>query len=99
MNVDYVQARERMVQEQLVSRGINDPQVLRAMAKIPRHLFLEKELWYCAYEDHPLPIEADQTISQPYIVAMMAEAIELRGGESMLEVLTGAGHGEAVHGQ
>jgi protein-L-isoaspartate(D-aspartate) O-methyltransferase len=99
MNVDYVQARERMVQEQLVSRGINDPQVLRAMAKIPRHLFLEKELWDCAYEDHPLPIEADQTISQPYIVALMVEALELRGGERVLEVGTGSGYVAAVLGE
>jgi protein-L-isoaspartate(D-aspartate) O-methyltransferase len=99
MNVDYVQARERMVQEQLVSRGINDPQVLRAMAKIPRHLFLEKELWDCAYEDRPLPIEADQTISQPYIVALMVEALELRGGERVLEVGTGSGYVAAVLGE
>ena len=55
MTNDYVQARERMVAEQLVSRGIKDPRVLRAMAKIPRHLFLESELWDHAYEDHPLP--------------------------------------------
>jgi protein-L-isoaspartate(D-aspartate) O-methyltransferase len=99
MNVDYVQARERMVQEQLVSRGINDPRVLRAMAKIPRHLFLEKELWDYAYEDHPLPIEADQTISQPYIVALMVEALELRGRERVLEVGTGSGYVAAVLGE
>jgi protein-L-isoaspartate(D-aspartate) O-methyltransferase len=96
MNVDYVQARERMVQEQLVSRGINDPQVLRAMAKVPRHLFLENELWDCAYEDHPLPIGADQTISQPYIVALMVEALELTGAERVLEVGTGSGYAAAV---
>src|SRR5437870_11902207 len=99
MNVDYVQARERIVQGQRVSRGINDPQVLRAMAKIPRHLFLEKELWNCAYEDHPLPIEADRTISQPYIVALMVEALELRGGERVLEVGTGSGYVAAVLGE
>ena len=78
---DYFQARERMVEEQLVSRGINDPRVLRAMAKIPRHLFLESELWDHAYEDRPLPIAANQTISQPYIVALMLEALELNGTE------------------
>ena len=64
MTNDYIQARERMVAEQLVSRGIKDPRVLRAMAKVPRHLFLESELWEHAYEDHPLPIGAHQTISK-----------------------------------
>src|ERR671919_1378930 len=96
MTNDYAQARERMVEEQLVSRGINDPQVLRAMAKVPRHLFLENELWDCAYEDHPLPIGADQTISQPYIVALMVEALELTGAERVLEVGTGSGYAAAV---
>jgi protein-L-isoaspartate(D-aspartate) O-methyltransferase len=85
-----------MVQEQLVSRGINDPRVLRAMAEIPRHLFLESELWERAYEDHPLPIGADQTMSQPYMVALMAEALELAGGEKVLEVGTGSGYAAAV---
>jgi protein-L-isoaspartate(D-aspartate) O-methyltransferase len=66
MTNDYVHARERMVTEQLVSRGIKDPRVLQAMARTPRHLFLESELWNYAYEDHPLPIGAKQTISQPY---------------------------------
>ena len=96
MTLDYNQARERMVEEQLVSRGINDPQVLRAMATVPRHLFLENELWDCAYEDHPLPIGADQTISQPYIVALMVEALELTGAERVLEVGTGSGYAAAV---
>jgi protein-L-isoaspartate(D-aspartate) O-methyltransferase len=93
---DYVQARERMVEEQLVSRGIHDPRVLRAMAKVPRHLFLGNELWEQAYEDHPLPIGADQTISQPYMVALMAEALELKGAEKVLEVGTGSGYAAAV---
>lgn len=96
MIIDYVQARERMVQEQLVSRGINDPRVLRAMAKVPRHLFLESELWDRAYGDHPLPIGADQTISQPYMVALMAEALGLKGAEKVLEVGTGSGYTAAV---
>jgi len=99
MIIDYVQARERMVQEQLVSRGINDPRVLRAMAKVPRHLFLERELWDHAYEDHPLPIGANQTISQPYMVALMAEALELKGAERVLEVGTGSGYAAAVLSQ
>jgi protein-L-isoaspartate(D-aspartate) O-methyltransferase len=96
---DYFQARERMVEEQLVSRGINDPRVLRAMAKIPRHLFLESELWDHAYEDRPLPIAANQTISQPYIVALMLEALELKGMERVLEVGTGSGYAAAVLGE
>ena len=96
MIIDYVQARERMVQEQLVSRGINDPRVLRAMAKVPRHLFLESELWDDAYGDHPLPIGADQTISQPYMVALIAEALGLKGAEKVLEVGTGSGYTAAV---
>jgi protein-L-isoaspartate(D-aspartate) O-methyltransferase len=99
MMIDYVQARERMIQQQLVSRGINDPRVLRAMAKVPRHLFLESELWDQAYEDHPLPIGADQTISQPYMVALMAEALELKGAEKVLEVGTGSGYAAAVLGE
>jgi protein-L-isoaspartate(D-aspartate) O-methyltransferase len=99
MMIDYVQARERMLQQQLVSRGINDPRVLRAMAKVPRHLFLENELWDQAYEDHPLPIGADQTISQPYMVALMAEALELKGAERVLEVGTGSGYAAAVLGE
>jgi protein-L-isoaspartate(D-aspartate) O-methyltransferase len=96
MIVDYFQARERMVKEQLVSRGIHDPRVLRAMAKVPRHLFVESELWGQAYEDHPLPIGENQTISQPYIVALMAEALELTGAERVLEVGTGSGYAAAV---
>jgi protein-L-isoaspartate(D-aspartate) O-methyltransferase len=97
--IAYVQARERMVQEQLVTRGIDNPRVLRAMAKVPRHLFLESELWDRAYEDHPLPIGADQTISQPYMVALMAQALELRGAERVLEVGAGSGYVAAVLSQ
>ncbi|HEV8342054.1 MAG TPA: protein-L-isoaspartate(D-aspartate) O-methyltransferase [Candidatus Binatia bacterium] len=96
MTPDYIQARERMVQEQLVKRGIKDPRVLGAMAKVPRHLFLEGELWDRAYDDHPLPIGADQTISQPYIVALIAEALGLKGAEKVLEVGTGSGYLAAV---
>jgi protein-L-isoaspartate(D-aspartate) O-methyltransferase len=99
MIIDYAQARERMVEKQLVSRGIHDPRVLRTMAKVPRHLFLENELWDRAYEDHPLPIGANQTISQPYMVALMVEALELKGAERVLEVGTGSGYAAAVLGE
>ena len=99
MNVNYVEARRSMVEEQLERRGINDLRVLRAMAEVPRHLFLEKDLWEQAYEDHPLPIGANQTISQPYIVALMAQALELKGTERVLEVGTGSGYAAAVLSQ
>ncbi len=96
MIIDYAKARERMVREQLAGRGIHDPRVLRAMAKVPRHLFLEAELWDQAYEDHPLPIGASQTISQPYIVALMLETLSLTGVERVLEIGTGSGYAAAV---
>jgi protein-L-isoaspartate(D-aspartate) O-methyltransferase len=99
MAIAYRQARERMIREQLVVRGINDPRVLRAMANVPRHLFLESELWDQAYTDHPLPIGANQTISQPYMVALMAQALELKGAERVLEVGTGSGYLAGVLGQ
>ena len=99
MIIDYVQARERMVREQLLSRGIKNPRVLRAMATVPRHLFLESDLWDHAYEDHPLPIGEHQTISQPYMVALMAEALELKGAERILELGTGSGYATAVLSQ
>jgi len=96
MLVDYLHAREQMVQEQLVSRGIKDQRVLRAMATVPRHLFLESELWDRAYDDRPLPIGANQTISQPYMVALMAGALALKGTERVLEIGTGSGYAAAV---
>lgn len=96
---DFVQARQRMVQEQLVRRGIKDSHVLRAMAAVPRHLFVESELQDHAYEDHPLPIGANQTISQPFIVARMVEALELKGTERVLEVGTGSGYAAAILGE
>lgn len=96
MTIDYARARARMVEEQLVSRGIKDPRVLQAMAEVPRHLFLESDLWGDSYNDHPLPIGANQTISQPYMVALMAEALGLTGAERVLEVGTGSGYAAAV---
>jgi protein-L-isoaspartate(D-aspartate) O-methyltransferase len=97
--IDFVQARERMVQEQLVSRGIKDLHVLRAMAEVPRHLFVDSKLWDHAYEDRPLRIDANQTISQPFIVARMVEALELNGTERVLEVGTGSGYAAAILGK
>ena len=85
-----------MVERQLVLRGIRDPRVLDAMRTVPRHEFVPEKLRASAYEDRPLPIGRGQTISQPYIVAYMAEALELRGGERVLEVGSGSGYAAAV---
>ena len=76
--------RERMVRLHIAGRGIRDPAVLDAMRRVPREVFLPPELVEFAYEDHPLPIGAGQTISQPYIVALMTAALQLRGGERVL---------------
>jgi protein-L-isoaspartate(D-aspartate) O-methyltransferase len=85
-----------MVQEQLVKRGITDPLVLAAMRHVPRHLFVEESLRDRAYDDHPLPIGEGQTISQPYMIALMAEALKLTEGDRVLEVGTGSGYLTAV---
>jgi protein-L-isoaspartate(D-aspartate) O-methyltransferase len=93
---DYKIARERMVKTQLIPRGIRDEGVLEAMKKVPRHLFVEEALIDEAYNDHPLPIGEKQTISQPYIVALMTEALELTGREKTLEIGTGSGYQTAI---
>lgn len=92
----YQARRERMVETQIVSRGITDEKVLQAMRKVPRHLFVDESQRTYAYEDRPLPIPCGQTISQPYIVALMTELLELRGEEKALEVGTGSGYQAAV---
>ncbi len=89
-------ARERMVREQVEARGVTDVRTLAALRKVERHLFVPPEMVPYAYADHPLPIGEDQTISQPYIVAFMSEALRLRGGEKVLEVGTGSGYQAAV---
>ncbi|MBW1997809.1 MAG: protein-L-isoaspartate(D-aspartate) O-methyltransferase [Deltaproteobacteria bacterium] len=96
MTHDYRVARERMVKNQLIPRGIRDKRVLEAMRKVPRHLFVEEALRGEAYNDHPLPIGYKQTISQPYIVALMTEALELKGTEKTLEIGTGSGYQTAI---
>jgi protein-L-isoaspartate(D-aspartate) O-methyltransferase len=93
---DYQKARTRMVQEQLIPRGINDPGTLKAMEEVPRHLFVEDALHGQAYGDYPLPIGNGQTISQPYIVALMTQALQLKGHEKVLEIGTGSGYQAAV---
>ena len=85
-----------MVQDHLVARGITDPRAVEAMRKVPRHLFVESALADRAYDDGPLPIGDKQTISQPYIVALMSQAAELKGSEKVLEIGTGSGYQTAV---
>jgi len=92
----YRLARERMVETQITARGINDERVLKAMLKVPRHLFVDEALRDQAYGDFPLPIGEGQTISQPYIVALMTEALELKGNERVLEIGTGSGYQTAI---
>lgn len=90
------QNRERMVVEQILSRGVRDKLVLDAMSKVRREAFVSEDVRNLAYEDRPLPIEAGQTISQPYIVAYMIEALVLKGGEKVLEIGAGSGYAAAV---
>jgi len=85
-----------MVQRQIVARGITDPAVLSAMRAVPRHEFVPEDMRDMAYDDRPLPIGRGQTISQPYIVALMTELAELKGDEKVLEVGTGSGYQAAV---
>jgi protein-L-isoaspartate(D-aspartate) O-methyltransferase len=92
----YRLARERMVETQIKARGIKDERVLKAMLKVPRHLFVDEALRDQAYGDFPLPIGEGQTISQPYIVALMTEALELKGNERVLEIGTGSGYQTAI---
>jgi protein-L-isoaspartate(D-aspartate) O-methyltransferase len=96
MTNNYSLAREKMVKNQLMPRGITNKDVLRVMGKIHRHLFVEESLVSEAYDDHPLPIGQKQTISQPYIVALMTQALELTGKEKTLEIGTGSGYQTAI---
>lgn len=93
---DYQIARKRMVAEQLIPGGVTDPRVLTAMAKIPRHLFVPEGMMGQAYSDHPLHIGEGQTISQPVIVGIMTQALELKGHEKVLDVGTGSGYQAAI---
>jgi protein-L-isoaspartate(D-aspartate) O-methyltransferase len=93
---DFAAEREAMVQRQIASRGIHDPKILEAFRSVPREEFLSEEYRDLAYGDHPLPIEAGQTISQPYIVALMIQAAEITPGDRVLEVGAGSGYAAAV---
>ena len=93
---DFATLRERMVERQIARRGVTDPAVLDAFRAVPRHAFVSEDYAEQAYGDHPLPIEARQTISQPYIVALMIEAAEIGAGNRVLEVGAGSGYAGAV---
>ena len=94
MNFDI--ARKKMVQDQIMARGVSDRRVLDAMLKTPRHIFVQEAMAAQAYSDSPLPVGEKQTISQPYIVALMTELLELTGTEKVLEIGTGSGYQTAI---
>jgi protein-L-isoaspartate(D-aspartate) O-methyltransferase len=93
---NYLTERERMVREQFIRRDITNQRVLSAMRKVPRHLFVPREHRHLSYSDCPLPIGQSQTISQPYIVALMTQMLSLEGGERVLEIGTGSGYQAAI---
>jgi protein-L-isoaspartate(D-aspartate) O-methyltransferase len=94
--VGFDELREFMINTQLVPRGIRDERVLKAMKEVPRHLFVDGSIQYKAYDDIALPIDEGQTISQPYMVAIMTELLELKGNEKVLEIGTGSGYQAAI---
>lgn len=96
---DFQAEREAMVERQLKSRGITEPHILNAFLEVPREAFVGPGYAHLAYGDHPLPIEAGQTISQPYIVALMIEAAGIKAGDKVLEVGAGSGYAAAVIGR
>jgi protein-L-isoaspartate(D-aspartate) O-methyltransferase len=93
---DFAELRERMVRRQIEARGITDAAILDAFREVPREAFVSPDYAAAAYDDHPLPIEAGQTISQPYIVALMIEAAGIESGDKVLEVGAGSGYAAAV---
>lgn len=94
--VNFDISRKRMVQEQVVNRGITNPRLIETLLKVPRHLFVQEAMAAQAYSDGPLPIGEKQTISQPYMVALMTEQLELTGNEHVLEIGTGSGYQTAI---
>ncbi|MCZ6555701.1 MAG: protein-L-isoaspartate(D-aspartate) O-methyltransferase [Candidatus Dadabacteria bacterium] len=92
----YIERRWDMVENQIVSRGINDARVIKAMLKVKRHLFVPKEYLDSAYSDKPIPIEKEQTVSQPYMVALMTELLNSSPGKKILEIGTGSGYQSAI---
>lgn len=94
--MDYEVLKSRMITEQLIPRGISDPRVLNAFKKVDRHRFVQSRFQDAAYADHPLPVGEGQTISQPYMVALMTELLSLKGHEKVLEIGTGSGYQAAI---
>lgn len=94
----FERARKQMVKSQIVRRGLRDERLLAAFESVPRHLFVPEEYRYSAYDDSPLPIGFSQTISQPYIVALMTDLLKLKGDERVLEIGTGSGYQAAILG-
>lgn len=99
MTTNFARLRRQMIEEQLLSRGLKDPIVLEAIGAVPREVFVPSDLIDYAYKDSALPIEVSQTISQPYIVALMTSALELKSTDRVLEVGTGSGYSAAVLGE
>src|SRR5687768_9739004 len=93
------ESNERMLEEQIIARGVTDPRVLAAFRSVPRELFVPSGLRASSYDDTPLPLACGQTISQPFIVALMTEALHLRGHETVLEIGTGSGYQTAILGR
>ena len=94
----FERAKKRMIKTQIVRRGLRDPRLLTAFETVPRHRFVPEEYHYAAYDDSPLPISFSQTISQPYIVALMTDLLKLQGHEHVLEIGTGSGYQAAILG-
>ena len=92
----FAKERKEMVHNQIIPRGIKDKKVINTMLKVPRHRFVEEKFYESAYADHPLPIGEGQTISQPYMVALMTECLQLKGKETVLEIGTGSGYQSAI---
>jgi protein-L-isoaspartate(D-aspartate) O-methyltransferase len=95
-DVDYATLRNEMVERQIAARGVRDERVLAALGTVPREAFVGEDLAGSAYDDAPLPIGEEQTISQPYVVALMVEALEIRPGDRVLEIGAGSGYAAAV---
>jgi protein-L-isoaspartate(D-aspartate) O-methyltransferase len=99
MTEEFARERHQMVERQIRARGVSDTRLLTAMRDLPRHLFVPESLKAAAYGDHPLPIGSGQTISQPYIVAVMTELLDLEPGDRVLEIGTGSGYQAAILGR
>jgi len=97
--IDFAAARERMIRTQIEARGITDKKILKAFDKVERHQFVDSSLWNEAYIDSPLPIGEGQTISQPYIVALMTDVLDLERDDKVLEIGTGSGYQAAILGE